>query len=48
MHGDIVPVLDKLMVAIASQSRLNALAAGFAAVAAILQVALAFMPTCWG
>ena len=48
VHGDIIPILDKLMVAVASQSRLNALAAGFAAVAAILQVALTFMPTYWG
>jgi hypothetical protein len=30
------------------QSRLNAWAALFAAVAALLQIPLAFMPTCWG
>jgi hypothetical protein len=30
------------------QSRLNALAALFAAIAALLQFPLAFMPTCWG
>jgi hypothetical protein len=48
VEGDIIPVLDRLMRGVTRQSKLNALAAGFAAAAAILQVANAFMPTCWG
>jgi hypothetical protein len=38
---------DALLSGIRKQSRLNAWAALFAAMAAILQVPLAFMPTCW-
>jgi hypothetical protein len=48
VQGDVVPIFDKLMRGVATQSRLNALAAGLAAFAAVLQVADAFMPTCWG
>jgi hypothetical protein len=48
VQGDVVPIFDQLMRGVARQSKLNALAAMLAAVAAILQVADAFMPTCWG
>ena len=48
VQGDIIPILDKLMRGVAAQSRQNAQAAALAAIAAGLQVAAAFMPTCWG
>jgi hypothetical protein len=48
LEGDILPILTRLMRGVVTQSRLNARAASFAAVAAILQVLDAFMPTCWG
>jgi hypothetical protein len=48
VQGDVLPVLSRLMHGVASQSRLNALAAALAAIAALLQVAEVFMPTCWG
>jgi hypothetical protein len=40
--------IDAFSAGAVKQSRLNALAAIFAAVAALLQVPQAFMPTCWG
>ena len=46
--GDIVSPLGKLMQSAAEQSRLNALAALLAAIAAVLSLWQAFMPTCWG
>jgi hypothetical protein len=46
--GDIITPLDRLMKAIAKQSRLNATAALFAAFAALCQMPQAFLPTCWG
>jgi len=39
--------IDEVYGLLSRQSRLNAYAAGFAAVAAILQFPLAFMPSCW-
>ena len=39
--------LDNLYPIIARQSRLNAQAAAFAGIAALLQLPQAFMPTCW-
>ncbi len=47
-QGDVIPVLDRLMKAVARQSGLNALAALLAALAALCQLPQAFMPTCWG
>jgi len=47
VQGDIIPILDRLMKAVASQSRMNAWAALFAALAAFCQLPQAFMPTCW-
>jgi hypothetical protein len=38
-----VPAIEKLMDAVGFQSKLNAIAAGFAGVAALLQVGLAFI-----
>jgi hypothetical protein len=43
-----IPSLEKLMLAVGSQSKRNAIAAAFAGVAALLQIGQAFMPTCWG
>jgi hypothetical protein len=40
--------IDEVYAMIARQSRLNAYAASFAGVAALLQLPQAFMPTCWG
>ena len=45
--GAIVPAVERLMAAVGLQSKLNAIAAAFAGVAALLQVGHAFMPTCW-
>jgi hypothetical protein len=42
-----IPILVTLVRVIARQSRMNALAAVFAALAALCQIPLAFMPTCW-
>jgi hypothetical protein len=39
--------MDEMYAAMRRQSRLNAWAAPFAGVAALLQFALAFMPGCW-
>ncbi len=47
-NGDIIPVLDRLMRAVATQSELNAQAALLTAIAAALSLWQAFMPTCWG
>jgi glucose-6-phosphate dehydrogenase assembly protein OpcA len=40
--------LDHVYPIISRQSRLNAQAALFAGIAALLQLPQAFMPTCWG
>jgi hypothetical protein len=50
LNGDILDLLRQQSSALASQSRLNAWAAGAAAIAAICQLALAWMPSCsaWG
>ena len=45
-HGDIITPIANLMGALARQSALNGWAALLAALAALFQVALAFMPTC--
>jgi hypothetical protein len=47
VQGDIIPILDRLLGAVARQSRLNATAALFAALAALCQFVHAFMPSCW-
>jgi hypothetical protein len=47
VQGDSFPILDRLMKDVARQSRRNATAAFFAALAAFCQLPQAFMPTCW-
>ena len=44
--ADMIPAVEKLMTAVGSQSKRNAIAAFFAGVAATLQISQAFMPTC--
>jgi hypothetical protein len=39
--------IDEVYAIIARQSRLNAYAASFAGIAALLQLPQVFMPTCW-
>lgn len=48
LRGHVIPAVEKLMEAVASQSKLNAIAAALAGAAAILAVVQSFMPTCWG
>ena len=48
LNGDILAVLSDQSVAMARQGELNAWAAFFAGCAAILQIPIAFLPTCWG
>jgi hypothetical protein len=48
LNKDVIAPLDKLMKAVARQSKLNGVAAFFAALAALCQTPQAFMPTCWG
>jgi hypothetical protein len=48
LNGDILAVLSDQSVAMARQGKLNAWAAFFAGCAAILQIPIAFLPTCWG
>jgi hypothetical protein len=48
LNGDILSVLSKQSIAIAHQAKLNAWAAFFAGCAALLQIPIAFLPTCWG
>jgi hypothetical protein len=45
--SEIIPILDRLMGAVVKQSKLNAWAALFAALAAFFQLPQAAMPTCW-
>jgi hypothetical protein len=42
-----IPALERLVGLVSKQSRLNAAAAFFAAIAALCQIPQAFMPTCW-
>jgi hypothetical protein len=46
--AEATPLLSAVTRSTARQSGLNAWAALLAAIAAVLQVPLAFMPTCWG
>jgi hypothetical protein len=46
--GGLSSLIDKLLRSVAHQSRLNALAAFFAALAAVCSIPQAWMPTCWG
>jgi hypothetical protein len=47
LKGDILSVLSKQSKALSVQGRLNARAAACAGLAALTQIMLAFMPSCW-
>jgi hypothetical protein len=47
LKGDILPVLSRQSKALSIQGTLNARAAACAGLAALTQIVLAFMPTCW-